>query len=376
MAVYDILPNTNLTVSDIRDTLNANGGTTDNEFSSLFKAAANHNKWSKEKPTKYYKLLFAKGNEEPKQWQADNGLCGFVKSSVVFTDRDSLVESHKSGDIYIYELPTGGESYPFRIGDFRGYSTKAKSPILNFEREGEIVANNSSSSMSFNILGNSDIDEDSNLLISDILPDGSTSLEDYYFAVVVTDNSGDCKALCKSSSKIGTSKGFSRSATLTYSQLGLAGSYIAYPCFVNSLGDEYVACPMPSISFKIAASADDFMVGWMDNTGYCYRGAKFTFGAQLAYNNQFGGAKVRIYVIVVNQNFQETEVGSYDEITLPEVTTDRGYYDFMTTKVVSYNAGDRFRLRVYYGSQFLNTDDIELGEPTAEEPIIISNEED
>jgi hypothetical protein len=121
---------------------------------------------------------------------------------------------------------------------------------------------------------------------------------------------------------------------------------------------------------------DDFMVGWMDNTGYCYRGAKFTFGAQLAYNKSFGGANVRIYVIVINQNFQETEVGSYDEIALPEVTTDRGYYDFMTTKVVSYNAGDRFRLRVYYGSQFLNTDDIELGEPTMEEPMIIRHEED
>lgn len=371
----NILPKSELNDFEVRNILNKFGGKTDNVFGSKYRKTANPNKWSKKKPTKYYKLISVKGDEEPKQWQADNGLCGFVKSSVIFTDIDSLVEAHKNGGIYIYELPTGGESYPFRSGDFLGYNAEAKCPIWSFEREGEIVANNSSSSMSFNILGNSDIDEDSNLLMSDILPDSITSLSTYFFGVIVTDNQGTYKAFCKSLSTVGIEKGFRLSAVLSHSQLGWAGDYVAYPCFVSP-DNNYAACPMPSISFKIANSVDDFMVGWMDNTGYCYRGAKFTFGAQLAYNNPFGGAKVRIYVIVINQNFQETEVGSYDEITLPKVTTDRGYYDFTTTKAVQYNAGDRFRLRVYYGNQFLNTDDIELGEPTMEEPMIISNEED
>ena len=128
MAVYEIIPIREVRKIDVRDTLNANGGVVDDVHSSMYRSAANIDKWSKKKPTKYYKLIFAKGDEEPKQWQADNGLCGFAEDSVVFSSTDALVDAHSNGDIYIYEPPIGGD-YPYRLRDFSGYSAKAKSPI-------------------------------------------------------------------------------------------------------------------------------------------------------------------------------------------------------------------------------------------------------
>ena len=373
MAEYDILPNKNLKVSDIRDTLNTNGGTTDEKFSSLFRKSANINKWSKKKPTKYYRLIFAKGDEEPKQWQAENGLCGFTEDSVMFNSKDSLVDAHSNGEIYIYEPPTGGD-YPYRSGDFRGYSTKAKSPIWSFERVGEIVANNSSSSMTFNILGNSDIDEDSNLLMSDILPDGVTPLSSYYFAVIVTDNSGNYKALCKSLATIGTSKGFSSSAVLTYSQLGMAGSYIAYPCFVDSSERRYVACPISVINFDIKTSVDENKLGWMDGTGFWSLGENFTCTGQLAYTKSWEGTTVFIALQINGNDYSGRQVVLSKD---SQSSDGKTYYMTYTRSIkMAVSSGNTYRLRVGYGSGLLNNDYLDLEESSNIEPLNVSYEED
>ena len=50
MAVYEILPDTDLKGVDVRDTLNANGGSVGDNFTSFFTSGANLNKWSKYKP--------------------------------------------------------------------------------------------------------------------------------------------------------------------------------------------------------------------------------------------------------------------------------------------------------------------------------------
>lgn len=373
MAVYEIIPIREVRKIDVRDTLNANGGVVDDVHSSMYRSAANIDKWSKKKPTKYYKLIFAKGNEEPKQWQADNGLCGFAEDSVVFSSTDALVDAHSNGNIYIYEPPIGGD-YPYRLRDFSGYSTKAKSPIWSFEREGEIVANNSASSMTFNIMGDSDIDGDSNLLMSDILPDGSTSLGSYYFGVIVTDSRGNFKALCKSSNTIGTSKGFSRSATLTYSQLGLAGSYIAYPCFVNSSGNKYVACPISEIYFDVKASVDENKLGWMDGTGFWSSGVYFTYTGQLAYTKNWEGTTVFIALQINSEDYSgEQVVLSKDS----QSSDGKTYYMTYTRSIrMSVSSGNTYRLRVGYGSGLLNNDYLDLEESSNIEPLNISYEED
>ena len=45
MAVYNILPSTNLKTEDIRDTLNANGGSVSNDCLTFFTDAANIRMW-------------------------------------------------------------------------------------------------------------------------------------------------------------------------------------------------------------------------------------------------------------------------------------------------------------------------------------------
>lgn len=364
MAVYDIIPIREVRKIDVRDTLNANGGVVDNVLSSMYRAAANIDKWSKKKPTKYYKLIFAKGNEEPKQWQADNGLCGFKYDSVVFGSTTTLANAHSNGDIYIYEPPIGGD-YPYRLRDFSGYSAKAKSPIWSFEREGEIVANNSSSSMSFNILGNSDIDEDSNLLMSDILPDGNESLSTYYFGAIVTDSGGNFKALCKSSSTIGTSKGFNRSAVLTYSQLGLAGSYIAYPCFVDSSERVFVACPISEIYFEIKTSVDAEKLGWMAGTGFWFMSDKFTYTGKIGYTSSWEGQQVYIALQVNGVDKSgETITLSKDSMS----SDGKTYYMTYSNSIrIAVSGGETYRLRCGYGSNMANNAYLGLNE--SNEPL-------
>jgi hypothetical protein len=72
--IYDILPNTNLRASDIMATLNANGGFTDEKFSSLFKATANHNMWSRFKPVSH-SAFFLDGDG---RWKGEDGRCGLT----------------------------------------------------------------------------------------------------------------------------------------------------------------------------------------------------------------------------------------------------------------------------------------------------------
>ena len=123
--IYDILPNTNLRVGDIRATLDANGGLTDTEFSSLFKAAANHNMWSFRKPI-HHSNLFTLSDEDIKS--ANCGLEPYQITS--YTSLPSVMDGDMNG--WEYNRPFGGVSSPYRISDFRGYYTKARPMIESF----------------------------------------------------------------------------------------------------------------------------------------------------------------------------------------------------------------------------------------------------
>lgn len=119
--VYDILPERDLHYSDIRDTLNANGGSVNNDVSTAFKTSANINKWSKKKPIRYpkdgtltdaeFKGTFADNN---------NGIYYGLKAST----KGDFSDIHDATYDYV-GLPVGGQNEPFRLGDFRGYDTKA-----------------------------------------------------------------------------------------------------------------------------------------------------------------------------------------------------------------------------------------------------------
>lgn len=118
MAVYEILPTTNLKWDDIRDTLNANGGNVNNSAVTAFQSGANIQRWAKYKPVVYYKDFTSM---EEEWWRGDDLKCGLtVRYSP--TDGD-IIDIYKRGDAYTYNYLTKG---PYRLGDFRGYYPKAE----------------------------------------------------------------------------------------------------------------------------------------------------------------------------------------------------------------------------------------------------------
>lgn len=118
MAVHSILPETSLKNEDVRDTLNANGGSVSNYLPTFFTASANINMWSLKKPVRN-NVDFPTGE----WWKADN--CGLGTQSVQHpTQLANVINGGLNG--WHYRLPRGGAyNEPYRLGDFRGYAPNA-----------------------------------------------------------------------------------------------------------------------------------------------------------------------------------------------------------------------------------------------------------
>lgn len=121
-----IIPNKDIKDYRLRDTLNAAGGKTDNEFGSKFRTLANINKWSKYKPVKYNKIT-ALSEQEFKL--ANYGLSNYYMGKTM-TPKQLMDLAIQGTDFYPYVPPTGGEESPYRIADFRGYNTDAEPPYI------------------------------------------------------------------------------------------------------------------------------------------------------------------------------------------------------------------------------------------------------
>lgn len=152
MAVYDILPSSNLTDSDIRDTLRAGGGAVDFDSRSWFKQEAHINLYSRYKPICHPEILspvdFYKGvySMEPDR----NGDCGlWIEDKVAYPIGGSLSSKcsaiqDASGNTWSYRHPDGSFNEPLRSSDFRGYNDKAVPPIIAEIAGGTIQINNTS----------------------------------------------------------------------------------------------------------------------------------------------------------------------------------------------------------------------------------------
>lgn len=368
MAVMTVIPTSNVLLEDIRDTLNNAGASVANDPTTFFTSAAKINKWAKYKPV-HYPVDFL---NDDRRWQG-YGTCGFQESSIRFDSSDELVAAHKAGTTFKYVLPTGTSASPYRLGDFRGYYPSAKAPIWSLSAEGQIYTNDTSSTMSFTILGNGDVDSDYNLTMKDIMPDGATSLSDYYFAVIIVNSSGGIEFTQMSDSTIGTSSSFTKTATISQSQLGDVGNYTAYPCFVNATGKDFIACPIGAVSFSVLTSKDTGKVGWMAGTGYWQQtGGKKTFVAQLAYTEEYKGITVKVSAKVLRSGSYEI-VGSTQDVTLPttpDSTSADGknyYYNYSYSTISDTQDDDVFYFFVYWGNNYANEASIELKETT--EPL-------
>ena len=141
MAVYEILPEGNLSMDDVRDTLNANGGSVGNELLSYFTTNAKINKWASFKPESYPKNFDLTADE---RFSNHYGLSmtsydNLYGSAISVTSGKIDISNDKNGFLYKlcmgtlgqfeYILPQGGSSSPYRLGDFRGYNPKAVNPL-------------------------------------------------------------------------------------------------------------------------------------------------------------------------------------------------------------------------------------------------------
>lgn len=297
-----LIPNTNVNLAtNVRDVLNNSGGNVTNELITFFKPQANLNKWSKHKPVKYHTLFTISDDEYDRLyddklywWKAYDGLCGFTKDSIEFSSLDALVNAYMNNAVYVYELPTGGSLWPYRLGDFRNYYTDAESPIYSFEiTAGQMIYDAGHTYHDFEILENSDIDERYNLTLSDISPDGdSITLDEWFYGIIISDGSSHFTK--KSSTTIGSNTGHSTIITLTLQEMmdrsmGAIGDYTAYPFITNGTGKRFIACDVSPIQFSVIRDPAEERVGWMESEPHYYvqTGGKKSFYATLAWHEAY-----------------------------------------------------------------------------------------
>lgn len=132
MAVYSIIPNTNVSFNDIRDTLNANGGSVTNDFITAFQERANIDPWSKWKPVSS-NFMFS----SLEAIKANNFGINIISGNSLASVYNQVKNNGNNG--YSYARPTGGSISPYRLGDFRNYNTEASLPIEATYKNNETV---------------------------------------------------------------------------------------------------------------------------------------------------------------------------------------------------------------------------------------------
>lgn len=173
MAVYSILPTTNLKAEDIRDTLNSNGGSVSNDTATFFSAAANINIWSKYKPVR-----LAQNFTDMSFYTADN--CGlYAKSVDKISGLPSVIDGKMNG--WYYKRPTGGSGQPFRLGDFRGYYPKAEKPFYEL-----LVNDKIQKGTILNVDASLLLDSDTSITVADL------AMSNYYFGAYVVGSGSNC----------------------------------------------------------------------------------------------------------------------------------------------------------------------------------------
>ena len=220
MAAYNILPNTNLKVSDIRDTLDDNGGFTDDEVSSLFSSSAKINMWSKFKPV-IHTQLFLNGDG---RWKGMDGKCGITIPT--YSSPSTLRTALANGSaMWSYTPPNGSKSQPLRIGDFRDYNAGAVNPIGELFDEYLVTSDGTGYEIDIQveiIIGSEG--SDYNLTLDDISING-TKLTNMYLGAYLVPKSGSGYLFGTTSSKIGTNDSLTMKFPVS---ANTKGEYTAY----------------------------------------------------------------------------------------------------------------------------------------------------
>ena len=136
MTVLTKIPDAPVVYDDLRDTLNANGGSTNNEHKSYFVAAAKVNWAARWKPVPFPKDVVSDADEH---WRGkingddyNTGRCGVDYPT--YTSTASLVGVSNPASLWKHKFPTAGTAQPYRISDFRKYDPHARSIISSITR--------------------------------------------------------------------------------------------------------------------------------------------------------------------------------------------------------------------------------------------------
>ena len=201
MAVYSILPTTNLKAEDIRDTLADGGGSVSNDTTTFFKSTAKINWASKRKPVRYIEPFCqdfdsSKPNYDPEWWQSNDGNCGLTLGTAPsFAKIIEILDGTDDMNGWVYNLPLGGSTSPYRLGDFAGYSAVAK-PMAHEFYCPEKVENRAASTLQAICMFNRE--NDSSLSFADF-----PNIKDYHFGIIVRKNNSTLQQRVISETTIG-----------------------------------------------------------------------------------------------------------------------------------------------------------------------------
>lgn len=296
-----------VSIKDVQQTIgNASG-----DLGTLCKSST-INKWSKYKPTIYKGLFPAQSS----QYKADDGNCGLIVPSV--SSYPALSSWFDSNSDWQYAPPTGGESSPYRLGDFNNYCHSSVSPFGTFNI-GSTLYTSYSDKVQF-VSRWSEAANDYSLKISDF-----STVSSYYLGIVIVNNSGAFVGHASTTSPISALTDVIQE--ISYTNPSTVGTYYVLPVLsATSLGAysntqktaSFVPLPFSkgTLVLKDAASIKTSI-----NTSFAvsmsYTGAQFTItvtnNTMYALNYTGGNMFLRYYPNGTSNNY----TGQLYQYTIP-----------------------------------------------------------
>lgn len=193
------IPKTNIKWNEVRDTLNEYGGSVTNSVATAFSASANIHWPARWKPVSF-NINFCQdhnpeGSDYKEGWwkasvpndDARTGRCG-----VYFPEYTSTASmAGVTETLWKHDPPTGGETAPFRLGDFAGYNPEARDIIVNASVNPSGDISMSASGLLSNIMVNFYENHDTDALdYSEIRFGIEKFLSDFYFGVIAIKDGG------------------------------------------------------------------------------------------------------------------------------------------------------------------------------------------
>ena len=128
-----VIGTTDVTATSIKDALNGAGGSVTNDLTTFFKSGAKIAPFAKYKPTEYQGDFPIQAN----QWHSKDMTCQInVKLASTLADLKTMFENNDIG--WTYKYWDVSSTYPYRLGDFRGYKSDAKSCISTIDHSSSV----------------------------------------------------------------------------------------------------------------------------------------------------------------------------------------------------------------------------------------------